>query len=81
MFTCKSESSSEGGHRIGTYWGWAPQLLPAARAGTRILLGKVSEASAQRPDTIAVWIVCKAGLQSSWAEVLYEGIIPNKGFL
>lgn len=65
MFTCKAESSPEGGHRIGTEWGWAPQLLPAARTGTRILLGEVSEASAQRTDTVTVWIICNAGLQSS----------------
>lgn len=57
-----------------------PQLLLAAKAGTRILLGEVSEASAQRPDAITVWIICNAGLQCSWAEVLYRGIIPNKGF-
>lgn len=49
MFTCKAESCPEGGHRIGTYWGWAPQFLPAAKAGTRILLGKVSEASTWKP--------------------------------
>ena len=80
MFTYKVESWLEGGHGAGVYWGWAPPLLPAAKAGTRILLGEVSEASSQRPDTITDWIICNSRPQSSWAEVIYRGIIPDEGF-
>jgi hypothetical protein len=50
------------------------------KAGIRILMGEVSDTSAWRPDTITVWIICNSGLPRSWAEVIYRGIIPNKGF-
>lgn len=69
----------KGGHIADTYWGWASPLLPAATAGATILLGEVSEASVQKPDTITVWIMGNSGLRSSWAEAIYREIIPIQG--
>ena len=33
-----------------------------------------------RDKTVTVWIICNSGPQSSWAEVIYRRIIPDKGF-